>query len=99
MFKDKFTKKIIKQHTEVTFISVGVIFCTFNKNKTLRHVIISLYLYVWIILQNLIQYFYFQIRTIAIIAEGIPENLTRQLIKTADEKGVAIIGPATVSVV
>ena len=39
---------------------------------------------------------YPQIRTIAIIAEGIPENLTRQLIKTADEKGVAIIGPATV---
>ncbi|KAK6166754.1 hypothetical protein SNE40_023379 [Patella caerulea] len=39
---------------------------------------------------------YPQIRTIAIIAEGIPENLTRQLVKTADEKGVVIIGPATV---
>ncbi|KAK3591986.1 hypothetical protein CHS0354_031493 [Potamilus streckersoni] len=39
---------------------------------------------------------YPQIRTIAIIAEGIPENLTRQLIKMADEKGVHIIGPATV---
>lgn len=39
---------------------------------------------------------YPQIRTIAIIAEGIPENLTRQLIKMADEKGVSIIGPATV---
>ncbi|XP_042873943.1 ATP-citrate synthase-like [Penaeus japonicus] len=37
-----------------------------------------------------------QIRTIAIIAEGIPENLTRVLIKRANEKGVAIIGPATV---
>ncbi|CAG0914020.1 unnamed protein product [Notodromas monacha] len=37
-----------------------------------------------------------QIRTIAIIAEGIPENYTRQLIKMADEKGVTIIGPATV---
>ncbi|XP_075033047.1 ATP-citrate synthase isoform X2 [Mixophyes fleayi] len=39
---------------------------------------------------------YPQIRTIAIIAEGIPEALTRKLIKTADEKGVTIIGPATV---
>lgn len=38
-----------------------------------------------------------QIRTIAIIAEGIPEALTRKLIKTADKKGVTIIGPATVS--
>ncbi|KAK3869460.1 hypothetical protein Pcinc_025229 [Petrolisthes cinctipes] len=37
-----------------------------------------------------------QIRTIAIIAEGIPENLTRILIKKAGEKGVSIIGPATV---
>jgi ATP citrate (pro-S)-lyase len=37
-----------------------------------------------------------QIRTIAIIAEGIPENMTRKVIKKADEKGVAIIGPATV---
>ncbi|KAK7075921.1 ATP-citrate synthase, partial [Halocaridina rubra] len=36
------------------------------------------------------------IRTIAIIAEGIPENLTRILIKRAKEKGVSIIGPATV---
>lgn len=39
-----------------------------------------------------------QIRTIAIIAEGIPEALTRKLIKTADKKGVTIIGPATVSI-
>merc|ERR1712180_195671 len=37
-----------------------------------------------------------QIRTIAIIAEGIPENFTRKLIKLADMKGVTIIGPATV---
>ncbi|KAH0626923.1 hypothetical protein JD844_002220 [Phrynosoma platyrhinos] len=38
---------------------------------------------------------YPQIRTVAIIAEGIPEALTRRLIKMADEKGVTIIGPAT----
>ena len=37
-----------------------------------------------------------QIRTMAIIAEGIPENFTRKLIKLADRKGVTIIGPATV---
>lgn len=37
-----------------------------------------------------------QIRTIAIIAEGIPENCTKVLIKRANEKGVAVIGPATV---
>lgn len=43
-------------------------------------------------------FLYYQIHTIAIIAEGIPEALTRKLIKTADEKGVTIIGPATVSV-
>ncbi|XP_036123915.1 ATP-citrate synthase isoform X4 [Molossus molossus] len=39
---------------------------------------------------------YAQIRTIAIIAEGIPEALTRKLIKKADQNGVTIIGPATV---
>lgn len=39
---------------------------------------------------------YPQIKTIAIIAEGIPENLTRLLIKMANEKHVTIIGPATV---
>lgn len=39
---------------------------------------------------------YPQIRTIAIIAEGIPENYTRKLIKLADTKKVNIIGPATV---
>ncbi|XP_037319378.2 ATP-citrate synthase isoform X1 [Pungitius pungitius] len=39
---------------------------------------------------------YPQIHTIAIIAEGIPEAHTRKIIKMADEKGVTIIGPATV---
>ncbi|XP_033639269.1 ATP-citrate synthase-like isoform X1 [Asterias rubens] len=39
---------------------------------------------------------YPQIRTIAIIAEGIPENKTRMLIHLAQEKGVTVIGPATV---
>lgn len=37
-----------------------------------------------------------QIRTIAIIAEGIPENMTRKMIKRARSKGVTVIGPATV---
>lgn len=37
-----------------------------------------------------------QIRTIAIIAEGIPENMTRKLILEAHKKNVTIIGPATV---
>lgn len=39
---------------------------------------------------------YPQIQCIAIIAEGIPENKTKVLIKRAQEKGVVIIGPATV---
>ena len=39
---------------------------------------------------------YPQIKTIAIIAEGIPENFTRKLIKLAAAKNVTIIGPATV---
>lgn len=39
---------------------------------------------------------YRQIRTIAIIAEGIPENMTRKMIKKAKSLGVTIIGPATV---
>ncbi|CAM1321921.1 ACLY (predicted) [Pycnogonum litorale] len=39
---------------------------------------------------------YPQIKAIAIIAEGIPENMTRRLIKMANEKCVCIIGPATV---
>lgn len=37
-----------------------------------------------------------QIRYIAIIAEGVPESQTRKLIEKATEKGVAILGPATV---
>lgn len=37
-----------------------------------------------------------QIKTIAIIAEGVPESQTRKLIKAAAEKGVGVIGPATV---
>lgn len=36
------------------------------------------------------------IKTIAIIAEGVPEQQTRLLIKAAEEKGVVVIGPATV---
>lgn len=39
---------------------------------------------------------YPQIRTIAIIAEGIPENMTRKLNKLATQRKVNIIGPATV---
>lgn len=37
-----------------------------------------------------------QIKTIAIIAEGVPESQTRKLNKAAHKKGVGIIGPATV---
>jgi len=37
-----------------------------------------------------------QIRTIAMIAEGIPERRTRMLIREARERNVTIIGPATV---
>lgn len=37
-----------------------------------------------------------QIRCLAVIAEGIPENWTRSLIKQAYKKGVTVIGPATV---
>merc|ERR1712190_44681 len=37
-----------------------------------------------------------KIKTIAIIAEGVPERQTRSIIKTAEERGVGIIGPATV---
>lgn len=39
---------------------------------------------------------YSQIRTIAIIAEGVPERRSRMLIREAHERGVTIIGPATV---
>ena len=34
----------------------------------------------------------FVFQSIAIIAEGIPENMTRKIIKVAKEKGVTIIG-------
>lgn len=37
-----------------------------------------------------------KIKTIAIIAEGVPESQTRKLIRDANNKGVGIIGPATV---
>lgn len=37
-----------------------------------------------------------QIKTIAIIAEGVPENRTKALTSKAKSKGVTIIGPATV---
>ena len=37
-----------------------------------------------------------QLKTVAIIAEGVPEMQTRELIATAERKGVGIIGPATV---
>uniref|UniRef100_A0A0K2TEG0 ATP citrate synthase n=1 Tax=Lepeophtheirus salmonis TaxID=72036 RepID=A0A0K2TEG0_LEPSM len=39
---------------------------------------------------------YPQIKSIVIIAEGIPENFTRKIIVKAQEKNVNIIGPATV---
>ncbi len=39
---------------------------------------------------------YPQIRCIAIIAEGIPEQLTRRMNRMAKARNVAIIGPATV---
>jgi len=39
---------------------------------------------------------YPQIRCIAIIAEGIPEQLTRRMNKLAAQRNVTIIGPATV---
>eukprot|EP00457_Paulinella_chromatophora_P005398 gb/GEZN01005415.1/.p1 GENE.gb/GEZN01005415.1/~~gb/GEZN01005415.1/.p1 ORF type:complete len:539 (-),score=36.84 gb/GEZN01005415.1/:191-1768(-) len=37
-----------------------------------------------------------QIKTIAIIAEGVPERKTREIIELAKKQNVAIIGPATV---
>jgi ATP citrate (pro-S)-lyase len=37
-----------------------------------------------------------QLRTIALIAEGVPERQTRLINKAANEKNVTIIGPATV---
>merc|ERR1719215_2545948 len=39
---------------------------------------------------------YPSIKTLGIIAEGVPEQQTRELIKTAEAKGVGMIGPATV---
>lgn len=36
------------------------------------------------------------IRTVAIIAEGVPEQQSRLLTKAANERGVIVIGPATV---
>jgi len=39
---------------------------------------------------------YPSIKTVAIIAEGVPEQQTRELIKMADDKKIGIIGPATV---
>ncbi len=36
------------------------------------------------------------LKTITIIAEGVPESQTRLIIREADEKGVRLIGPATV---
>lgn len=37
-----------------------------------------------------------RIKTIAIIAEGVPESQTRLIIQQANAKGVGIVGPATV---
>ncbi len=42
---------------------------------------------------------YAQIRTIAIIAEGVPERRTRMLIHAAAIKGVTLIGPATLGAI
>lgn len=39
---------------------------------------------------------YPQFRTIAIIAEGVPERRAREILHKANKKGVTIIGPATV---
>ncbi|TKA74227.1 putative ATP-citrate synthase subunit 1 [Cryomyces minteri] len=39
---------------------------------------------------------YPQIRSIAIIAEGVPERRAREILHVAKKKGVVIIGPATV---
>ncbi|KAF3384552.1 hypothetical protein F1880_003048 [Penicillium rolfsii] len=39
---------------------------------------------------------YPQIRSIAIIAEGVPERRAREILVAAKEKGITIIGPATV---
>jgi len=36
------------------------------------------------------------IKTVAVIAEGVPEQQSRELIKAAEDKGIGFIGPATV---
>jgi len=40
-----------------------------------------------------------QLKVLCIIAEGIPEQQTRKLIREAERKGVIIIGPATVGAI
>jgi len=39
---------------------------------------------------------YPQLKTVAIIAEGMPERQTREILQTAEQRCVTIIGPATV---
>jgi len=39
---------------------------------------------------------YPNIKTVAIIAEGVPEQQTKAIIKTAEDKKIGLIGPATV---
>ncbi|GAB7338727.1 hypothetical protein MBLNU457_5442t1 [Dothideomycetes sp. NU457] len=39
---------------------------------------------------------YPQVKTIAIIAEGVPERRAREILHVAQKKGITIIGPATV---
>lgn len=39
---------------------------------------------------------YDSIKTLAIIAEGVPEQQTREIVRMAEAKGVGLIGPATV---
>lgn len=37
-----------------------------------------------------------QVKSIAIIAEGVPERRAREILNVAQKKGITIIGPATV---
>jgi len=37
-----------------------------------------------------------QIKTVAIIAEGVPEQQTRKIVAEAEKRGVGVVGPATV---
>ena len=37
-----------------------------------------------------------QVKSIAIIAEGVPERRAREILHVAQKKGITIIGPATV---